>query len=1176
MTEPETSRLPPEQAADRLSEALEAIDDGTFEPSQLYLPDVAKLRRYADALKEGRDLSKVEQRQVASPGDVSNAKQFSAVVSRWNRALTEWAGRTGRHLKISADWGGDDRDTYVEESRQPWPLERVSGYEREIHVGANVGPVLDIPELSVEVDSAVASIVARLTPDGGTPHQLASALGARERSLAPVAVSISPIVRVQTGLWGALTEPRSSTFGPWTARPESTDRVEAELAVLVALVSQLETLRLLSHHAAGGRIGLDGPAQVIEGWPDVRFVVTVPEPGVSIDLACLLEERYHQRLGVDHPVAFRWAGSVPDDGVARFVDRTDFAAVVSRAQRLSEPIASLLKDGAAVPVAVETSFQDGADTAEELADLVRTGELQGAVTWIRGVDSNPDRAAIRRVAEAVEGPLVWSGKEAEWGPLSGSLEPLARIGSRGWVVFDPVGAALREQIAAAGCELAAIERVGDSWRFTVRSLPGEVGPPSATSRAPTAVGSVTWVITTVAELDERVHRPLADRQVVVARIGPDGRTGRESAWAVEQVGGVLTLLTSGQTPAPIEAYHARHFADPDVDHIGTPHGSEPGSADGARPSHSVAAEARLQNRRSRSTSLSGLRELRRWVDEPDDAPLMVLFGEYGSGKTFLLRMLNEDLHSAGRPVLFVDLARELSSGDALQPREAIARLLGRWDRPGSDVDLVLRMVSEGELVAIFDGLDEPGISRPHGDVLRFIHELHDLASSRSRIVVSSRESLFESDDVAFAAVRGGGAGDRRHRNERDTAILQIRPLTWPQVTEAVRLRVGADEAPAVLQTIRTVYDLDDLARRPVTLVMIIESLHLLRPAIDRGQTIGVADLYRASVQLWLERDRGASRLGDADKLAIIRQFAVALWTQGASSTGGLRHRDLAPFLRRRLTQRGFGEDRTFTGLAELLSNAFLVRDGDNFRFAHRSFLEFFVAEALVDALAGSLAVEIGELDDPFLTTAPDDLAEMTLAAVLGGPKLSAEITRFVLEILAADPEKADSVRQVLALLVGADRDRQVVEATVRLVAAWSAPESPIGQPPSLAGARLERTFLPNERLRRLDLRRANLSNAYLAGTQFDGSRMTDTDLTGACLARASVRGCDLNGVRVDDATDVWALRTERARGVPDIPRPTELPGSAVLTADTGQPIGDPLTGHNNWVRSVAWNHDGTR
>lgn len=183
---------------------------------------------------------------------------------------------------------------------------------------------------------------------------------------------------------------------------------------------------------------------------------------------------------------------------------------------------------------------------------------------------------------------------------------------------------------------------------------------------------------------------------------------------------------------------------------------------------------------------------------------------------------------------------------------------------------------------------------------------------------------------------------------------------------------------------------------------------------------------------------------------------------------------------------------------EIQTGAFFVREGDDsFRFAHRSFLEFFLARGLARHLES----------DP--------------GARLSTRPLTREVLLFVDQLLRreyGDPLESPPIQGVRRWLVrGAGRHDPSRETDPRINAVRmllhlpmlarhaeeDAPHDTRQWVPE--GARLAGILLPGE-----DLRHARLAGVDLTGANLMGADLTDSILTGSKLTDARLRGCRLD------------------------------------------------------------------
>ncbi|MBL9005301.1 MAG: pentapeptide repeat-containing protein [Myxococcales bacterium] len=485
---------------------------------------------------------------------------------------------------------------------------------------------------------------------------------------------------------------------------------------------------------------------------------------------------------------------------------------------------------------------------------------------------------------------------------------------------------------------------------------------------------------------------------------------------------------------------------------------------------------------------SGLSALDDWLAGSEQTALVL--GEFGSGKSTLLAewcvRLTERLN--GPLPILVNLATAPATHDGLDM--LLAAFGGAHD---SDAAISQRaalelLIRHRLLLPCFDGFDEMatrfGDPNPAGRLASLLR----VAASGGRVVITSRDHYFSSQSdlmrTTAATLRetlGTSAGHR---------VLQVRPLTTPQVSELIGNTLGSEQqTQSALKRIASTYDLTDLVQRPLLLSMVIQSLD----RIAAGARVAPADVYEAYVQKWLEQTREDDHsLPREEKVRFAEALAEQLWRSGQPSCSW---EDLRESVRSRIGGIRLPEYvPDAAAFLDVQGGAFFVHEGDSrYRFAHKSFLEFFLARALVRTLP----------------THPEE--------ALATRPLTAEVASFVGELLKreGDPREASTG---WGLLVGRellDRGRDTrsgerarVNALRLLIGLgrWS------GDP---AGWIPEGADLRGLRLWGMDLCRTSLRGVRLAGSDLSGSDLTEADLTGADLSQARLVGANLTQTRLD-------------------------------------------------------------
>jgi uncharacterized protein YjbI with pentapeptide repeats/predicted amidohydrolase len=500
----------------------------------------------------------------------------------------------------------------------------------------------------------------------------------------------------------------------------------------------------------------------------------------------------------------------------------------------------------------------------------------------------------------------------------------------------------------------------------------------------------------------------------------------------------------------------------------------------------------------------------------------LLLGEFGSGKSALLaewcaRLVSRDV-SSGTPLpILVDLATASVDADATTMLLAAASLP---DEPRNR-DALRLLVSEGHVLPCFDGFDEMAGRVGGVGLMERLCGLACIAARGGKILIASRDHYFANEKelrstTAKALSNALGAASEHVR-------ITVQPFDPVRVAELVRDVVGETGVDAALRKIANAYDLGDLVTRPLLLCLVLQSLD----RIDPRARFAPADVYEACVQRWLEHtaEDGVSMPRD-QKIILAEALAEQLWRSGSASCS---LEELRASVRSRTGRFALPDHLPATqAFLDVQGGAFFVRDGsDRFRFAHQSFLEYFLARSLAFTM----------VERPF--------------ASLATKRLTPEVTSFVGEVLRrrGDPKQSAAVQAVRDWLAGnsdatGDPPAETREASanaVRLLhglrrGAGAHDGWGLGKPDlrgialvsenllgvDLAGARLRganfhQANLTNANLAEADLSLVLLSHAHLINANLTGANLTNAVLVGADLSRANLMGASLQGANLTGA-----------------------------------------------------------
>jgi WD40 repeat protein len=502
-------------------------------------------------------------------------------------------------------------------------------------------------------------------------------------------------------------------------------------------------------------------------------------------------------------------------------------------------------------------------------------------------------------------------------------------------------------------------------------------------------------------------------------------------------------------------------------------------------------------------------QLLEWLQTSGPRFALVL-GDFGTGKTFLLRWLAAELARASDLVPVLVTMRDLNKG--LRLEKLLAQHMTGYDSyHHASFRYLLR---EGRIALLFDGFDELVARTDYDRVKDHFATLREAADGAAKVVVTSRLQHFATDQDARTAL-GGEA-----RALPGSRTMRLLPLDAAQ-----RRRLAVEElddesaADRFLDVLREVRDLIDLAANPRMLSFMLRwyrqgLLDWTEEAARSGERITAGELYRRLLTTWLEHElrrqttSGGPRVLSIDqRLDALTEIALQLWTTGEK---GVRSADLGTHAEQVVDlaalQMRPGEAAHAVG-----SSTVLVRlEDDSFGFIHQSVWEWLVARWVQADVETRLADRrLTPLMADFLcdlagTEHVIAWARATARAATSTGSAAKANAALLLErggvALAEVSYREEDLR-------GRDLSGHVLDGA------------------DLRGADLSGATLPPS------MRRANLAGARLSGVSGDGVFLAGADLRGADLTGARMMGADLRDCRLDDAVlDATVLVGARVGG----------------------------------------------
>lgn len=474
-----------------------------------------------------------------------------------------------------------------------------------------------------------------------------------------------------------------------------------------------------------------------------------------------------------------------------------------------------------------------------------------------------------------------------------------------------------------------------------------------------------------------------------------------------------------------------------------------------------------------------------WLKD-DGRNHVTILGDFGTGKssfalwltyTLAQEILEKGWHTNRIPV-FISLRDHAGKIDV---REIVTNtLINKYDIRNADYKSFERLLEAGRLLIVLDGFDETATLTDRANTLRILRGLNSLVRRNSKVILTCRSHYFRTDEETQSELSRSWAREEtelfaEQKGKDNYEVIQLREFRRDQIELFLERHYDGDKekTKSTLSKMQATYNLTDLSRRPVMLEMILKVWPRL---LERSKDIEVtpALLYTEYVDAWInDVAKGNEELMDP--------ITKRLFCQDLTKWMYRENRELLPYTEIERVVKDYFKNRppaVYAALdTEVRTCTFLNRDSvGNYQFAHRSFMEFFVAK--------SCAEELESEQYDLLKLRP----------------LSPEITNFLRGFINSD---------LLWSAIRWTKKKDINE--VGYVGGNAATLLALmGQ--SFKDADLEDTVLLEADLTNTDVTGANLRHAILQGsklfnTSLDGSDLRDADLSNISISELGAISC---------------------------------------------------------------------
>jgi len=355
-----------------------------------------------------------------------------------------------------------------------------------------------------------------------------------------------------------------------------------------------------------------------------------------------------------------------------------------------------------------------------------------------------------------------------------------------------------------------------------------------------------------------------------------------------------------------------------------------------------------------------------WLDDPARNHISIL-GDYGTGKTSFCRQYAARLGrrwltdpDRNRIPILISL-RDYAK--AMNLEQLITDFLVNRYSIQAGYEAFRRFNADGRLVLLFDGFDEMAQKVDDQTTVNNFEEIARAVEAHSKVILTCRTPYFRTSEEAAKLLSHRGqqmlveAQDLPEQaaidltNRPNFEIVHLLPFDREDIQSMLQARYP-DKWKQYWQDIESTYNLAELAQRPVLLDMIARSLPDLKPK----HAINAARLYEAYTDLWLQRDeeKGRKLITRADKRLFMQELALGMQRRCEFS---IHYTRLPERVREVFHLEKAHEVDYFDH--DIRTCSFLNRDSEgNYRFVHKSFQEFFVAQWLAPRLLDGRAPEM--------------------------------------------------------------------------------------------------------------------------------------------------------------------------------------------------------------------------
>jgi uncharacterized protein YjbI with pentapeptide repeats len=495
---------------------------------------------------------------------------------------------------------------------------------------------------------------------------------------------------------------------------------------------------------------------------------------------------------------------------------------------------------------------------------------------------------------------------------------------------------------------------------------------------------------------------------------------------------------------------------------------------------------------------------------------VVVLGDYGTGKTsFCLKLCSELANgiSQGKQVPLPIYIQLKDYAKAINMDSLITNLLINNCRiHNASIHTFRELLESMDVILVFDGFDEIARRVDYTVKFKVFNEICKFATESTKILVTCRPNFFNQKDEFIRIFKNSPLYFEPTSTCVEFSEVELGDLNVLQIKKYIRsyenelLKNGLDYN-AFINILDKIHDLWDLAKRPVLLNVIIETIPRIR-VTNTNQKINATSLYDTYTRFWLDREdsKGKTLIRASEKVNFTRQLARKMFN---SNTLTINHRDLPEEVNKYFNVSD-PENLEHYG-HDIRSCSFLNMDekGD-YKFIHKSFMEYFVA--------GEIISELREIRN-----ASNEVKSKRLNNLLGECLLSLEIGLFIRD-LVENGDLADTDIKALRIEELSNLKENTLKNLISIQTKVSSDaQNCLKDIKDLEGVDLSYIKLDNMHLQDINFDGAIMYNSEISNTSFINCSMVNTVFRKSTIIKSKFSGCkcetsDFSNVKLRECT----------------------------------------------------------